>query len=184
MLALVSGGVASGKSEIAENLAVSLNTGKMAYIATMTASDEECRNRVVKHRRMRDGKGFDTFEFSYGLSEKIPILSGCDTALLECMGNLIANEMYLQKRSPQDAIDCISNDIRLLAATVPNTVIVTSTIFEDFKAYDDFTTGYIRVLAEINSAIAAAADVVIESVCAIPLIHKGMKELSGYENLV
>jgi adenosylcobinamide kinase/adenosylcobinamide-phosphate guanylyltransferase len=98
MLVLVTGGVASGKSEIAENIAVYVNKGKMAYIATMRAEDEECRRRVLKHRTMRQGKAFETIEIPYNLSARRGGFIGYNTALLECLSNLIANEMYLGVR--------------------------------------------------------------------------------------
>lgn len=183
MIALISGGVASGKSVIAENLAVTLNQGKMAYIATMTVSDDECSHRVIKHRHMRHGKGFDTFEIAFSLSENCMQFEGYHCALLECLGNLIANEMYFQGLNTQQAVARISSDIQLLSKVIPNLVIVTNTIFSDIADYDPFTMEYITVLGQLNAAIGSYSDVVIESVCSIPVIHKGKKDLAHYENL-
>lgn len=183
MIALVSGGVASGKSAIAENLAVTLNQGKMAYIATMAVSDDECSNRVVKHRHMRHGKGFDTFEIAFGLSNNTNQFEGYHCALLECLGNLIANEMYLQGLNVEQTVARISDDIRILSEIIPNLVIVTNTIFSDIADYDPFTMEYITVLGQLNAIIGMYSDVVIESVCSIPVIHKGKKDLARYENI-
>ena len=60
MLILVTGGSGSGKSEYAENTAVSLAEEKglpLYYIAAMRPFGEEGRRRVERHRRLRAGKG-------------------------------------------------------------------------------------------------------------------------------
>ncbi|WP_349666699.1 bifunctional adenosylcobinamide kinase/adenosylcobinamide-phosphate guanylyltransferase, partial [Lacrimispora sp.] len=48
MTSLIIGGSGSGKSEYAENLAVSLGGDRKVYIATMKPWDEECRNRILR----------------------------------------------------------------------------------------------------------------------------------------
>ena len=62
------------------------------YIATMQAFDEESRARIAKHRKARSGKGFETIEQGTHL-ETVCLPGGC-TALLECMSNLVANEVF------------------------------------------------------------------------------------------
>ena len=53
MIALVTGGSASGKSAIAEDLAVRLQGRKRCYLATMEATDEESIRRISRHRELR-----------------------------------------------------------------------------------------------------------------------------------
>ena len=66
MTTLVTGGAASGKSEYAEHLAETAHAAgretPLWYIATMTAPDDESRDRVQKHRDRRAGKGYETVE--------------------------------------------------------------------------------------------------------------------------
>ena len=103
MLTLVSGGSASGKSEFAESLVVSSPCTQRFYLATMIAFDEECRRRIVRHRRMRAEKNFETIEIPTGLENlSFPQEDGVDSvqnrcALLECMSNLVANEFFSDK---------------------------------------------------------------------------------------
>ena len=102
MLHMVYGGSASGKSSYAESIAMSLQgDGRMLYIATMypykwntTEIDPETMQRIERHRAMRADKGFDTVE-CYRHVEHI-IAKRQDVLLLECMSNLLANEMYLE----------------------------------------------------------------------------------------
>ena len=61
MLRLIIGGSASGKSEYAERLVCPL-PGKRIYVATMEPFGEEGRERIARHRKLREGKGFVTAE--------------------------------------------------------------------------------------------------------------------------
>ena len=102
MLHIVYGGSASGKSSYAESFAMSLQgEGRLLYIATMypykwntTEIDPETMQRIERHRAMRADKGFDTVE-CYRHVEHI-VAKRQDVLLLECMSNLLANEMYLE----------------------------------------------------------------------------------------
>ena len=102
MLHIVYGGSASGKSSYAESFAMSLQgDGRLLYIATMypykwntTEIDPETMQRIERHRAMRADKGFDTVE-CYRHMEHI-VAKRQDVLLLECMSNLLANEMYLE----------------------------------------------------------------------------------------
>ena len=92
MFTLIVGGAASGKSEYAENLILQERHTSFFYLATMQAFDEECRVRIERHRALRAGKGFETLECPVGLHKiHLPIASA---VLLECIGNLVANELY------------------------------------------------------------------------------------------
>lgn len=105
MLHIVYGGSASGKSSYAESFAMSLQgDGRMLYIATMypykwgkAELDPETMQRIERHRAMRADKGFDTVE-CYRHVEHI-MTKRQDVLLLECMSNLLANEMYLEQDS-------------------------------------------------------------------------------------
>ena len=105
MLHIVYGGSASGKSSYAESIAMSLQgDGRLLYIATMypykwntTEIDPEMMQRIERHRAMRADKGFDTVE-CYRHVEHI-VAKRQDVLLLECMSNLLANEMYLEPDS-------------------------------------------------------------------------------------
>lgn len=92
MLILVTGGSGSGKSAFAEQKAVSLAAGgELVYLATMQVYGEEGKKKVERHRQLRRGKGFETIERPVRVDRAEP---GEDaTVLLECMSNLMANEM-------------------------------------------------------------------------------------------
>lgn len=96
MMYLIIGGSGSGKSAYAEELLFSLSdAGKKYYIATMQVCDEESERRVKKHRKQREGKRFDTIEQPVHVSGALTQMdAGKKSAMLECVSNLVANEMF------------------------------------------------------------------------------------------
>lgn len=189
MLHIVYGGSASGKSSYAESFAMSLQgEGRLLYIATMypykwntTEIDPETMQRIERHRAMRADKGFDTVE-CYRHVEHI-VAKRQDVLLLECMSNLLANEMYLEPdgnagSDMAETMSPVSNKIVQalvnLSTRVQDVVIVTNDVFSDGGSltYDESTREYVKNLAEINCALAREAATVTEVVCGIPVIVK------------
>lgn len=177
MIALVMGGGASGKSEWAENLSVRINRGRMAYIATMHPYDDECREKIEKHRAMRAGKGFVTVECPYELSRRFKNQERYDTVLLECLSNLLANEMYILGKKDEEAAEEIWGGIKTLSENANNLIIVSNDVFSELDNYDEFTHAYLKTIGRLNRMIAASADAVAEIVCGLPIYHKGKGEI-------
>lgn len=202
MLHIVYGGSASGKSSYAESFAMSLQgEGRLLYIATMypykwntTEIDPETMQRIERHRAMRADKGFDTVE-CYRHVEHI-VAKRQDVLLLECMSNLLANEMYLEPDSDDGGLAETMSEVEKagvgmsetlspvskkivqalvnLSTRVQDVVIVTNDVFSDGGSltYDESTREYVKNLAEINCALARVAETVTEVVCGIPVIVK------------
>ena len=171
MLALITGGSGSGKSEYAEGLVCSLG-GRRVYLATMRVSDDESRERVQRHRKLRADKQFITIEQTSNIG-KIPLLPDSDV-LLEDMGNLLANIMYGPKikRDVREIADAVLKEITDLSRICSNLVIVTNDVFSDGVEYEEETVRYMKLLAYINKETANAADFVAEVICGIPNILK------------
>ena len=108
MKILLTGGSACGKSTFAEQLAVGF-PGPRYYIATMRAYDEECLRKIDRHRALRAGKGFETIEKQTDLDEIV--LPGRGTALLECMCNLTANEMFDDEGNMMDPYGAVMEGV-------------------------------------------------------------------------
>ena len=190
MIALFSGGSGSGKSELAENYALSLAHAdkaaqkKLYYFATMRVWGEEGRARVKKHRCQRAGKGFITVECPNAL----PVGYSGGVVLLECLSNRLANAMFSEAETPISdeegkrestvkekaaaAVGEILTEIAVLAQK-NDVVIVTNEVFSDGIGYGAQTAEYIGSLGRLNCALAQKADLVVESVYSIPVVHKG-----------
>lgn len=174
---IITGGSGSGKSAYAENRITELANGQMPvyYLATMQVYGEEGRQRVEKHRRQREGKGFLTIEQPRSIADALQVMvPGNKAVLLECMSNLVANEMFAAE-IPAD-MESVHNKIiagiQALRKECENLVIVTNNVFEDGEFYDDTTMEYIRTLGSVNASFAELADEVWEVVVGIPVLLK------------
>ncbi|MGN0435716.1 MAG: bifunctional adenosylcobinamide kinase/adenosylcobinamide-phosphate guanylyltransferase [Wujia sp.] len=207
MLYLITGASGSGKSEYAEKLAVDLgkqyeNKNSLLYVATMLSrKDAETEERIAKHRKQRAGMGFETLELPIGLEGLLRDVrvNKSSVILLECMSNLLANEMFegegrmkLEKIKCENNADFYHNNIveerkiveeyiispcAGLTAGVGDLVIVTNEIFSDGRTYDELTEEYVRLLGYINTRLSAMADAVVEVVCGIPVVHKSVSHI-------
>ena len=168
---LITGGSGSGKSAYAEAQILALNGECRIYLATMYPYDEESRQRIARHRKMRAEKNFTTVE-CYRDLEKTEIPEHADV-LLECMSNLTANEMFWPEGAGSDTEEQILRGVEWLRRKARNLVIVSNEIFSDGCEYDSGTKEYQRTLGKINCRLAELADRVTEVVYGIPLEVKG-----------
>ncbi len=172
MLILVTGGAASGKSELAERIVCELADGKpMLYVAAMETEGEEAQKRIARHRALRAGKGFTTWEHAKRF-DTMTVPSGYTAALFECMSNALANEMFSPDGAGDNWKHSIVSGIRALQASCEHVVVVSNDIFTDGVTYDEWTMRYLHALGCLNQYLAEQADWVIESVCGIPIVHK------------
>ena len=168
MFVLITGGSKNGKSSIAEKI-LSAYAVPGYYIATMEPFGEEAETAIKRHREMRRGKGFVTVEKYTDVGEiMLPKGSG---ALLECVGNLCANEMF--SAGNEHPAEKILRDIEKLSETTEIFAAVTSQVGSDGISYPAETMNYIGEMGRINSGLGEMADVVIEAVFGLPVVLKG-----------
>ncbi|MDO5444416.1 MAG: bifunctional adenosylcobinamide kinase/adenosylcobinamide-phosphate guanylyltransferase [Eubacteriales bacterium] len=167
---LLTGGSACGKSAFAESLCTSLPLPRY-YIAAMKPYGAEGEERIRRHRTLRRGKGFETIEKYTALDELT--LPGRGTALLECICNLTANEMFDDNSTFCDPCEAVIRGTMALAAQCNNLVVITNDVGADALDYNEGTRAYIKAMGSINAALAEKADTVCELVCGIPLVLKG-----------
>lgn len=200
MIHLVTGGSGSGKSAYAEKLVTEQYKGDSKYyIATMQVYDEEGKARIERHRQMRSGKGFTTIEQPACIEEALTKIDKWEekqcvavqeekegkqcvaeqkekqcVALVECMSNLAANEIFQEEEiRPYAAVERILKGIKTLSKHLHGLVIVTNNVFEDGIEYDAGTQEYLKALGQINEGLASMADTVTEVVVGIPVPLKG-----------
>lgn len=181
MMILILGGSGSGKSSYAEKIAVSLARRMMPryYLATMQVWDDEGRRKVENHKKLRDGKGFLTIEQPTDISQALEKMQpGEKTALLECISNLTANEMFSpgEAQSEIQTAEKIIRDVTFLKEKTTHLVVVSNNVFEDGINYDAATMAYMRAMGMINRELAILTDWVIEVVAGIPIVVKEGKE--------
>lgn len=196
MISLIVGASASGKSEFAEKKAlerfrhlqnsVSSITGgvkryafdgDLVYLATMINSDAETNERIDRHVIRRQGMGFETLEVPYDLGNIAENkLRRNSVVLLECLSNLLSNEMFLHPEtgsgSEESAADKVFKDLKALKAMCHDLIIVSNNVFEDGVAYEGGTALYIKYLGELHRNLSAVCDEVYEVVVGIPIKQK------------
>ncbi len=172
---LVMGGGGSGKSEYAENLLSDIRENKF-YIAAMKPIGIEGLERINKHKMLRAGKCFTTIECPTDIEKSLKNMNKESSALIECISNLAANEMFKDKKIISNDIVAkkILNGISEIDSKIARLVIVTNNVYEDGISYDETTRVYMQALSDINIQLAAKAEMVIEVVAGIPaVISKG-----------
>ncbi len=87
---LILGGVRSGKSRFAKEMALRLG-GKVLFVATAEALDEEMRQKIKKHKRERPSS-WRTVEVSAGVGKKIRgEIGDAQVVIVDCLTLLVSN---------------------------------------------------------------------------------------------
>jgi adenosylcobinamide kinase/adenosylcobinamide-phosphate guanylyltransferase len=132
---------------------------------------------------MRQTKNFSTIECPTHL-ENAPVEKD-SVVLLECMSNLVANEMFPENgeyrlKDFDNILQRILRGVKRIVSMQKNSgknlVIVTNEVFLDTLDYEIDTIEYIRMLAQVNRYLAKIADEVVEVVYGIPVYIKGGQE--------
>lgn len=165
MVALVIGVPDSGKSALAEDLAMKLSRdGKRIYLATMEILDDAGKKRVEKHRKLREGKGFFTIEAPIKVLEAVSCAPDLDksTVLIECISNLVGNVMHDEDSECRgDVVRTVVSDVAGICNRAKNVVIVTNS-FACEEGFDDETKEYVRCLDAVNCELRKTAGEIYE----------------------
>ncbi len=181
MIWFISGGSASGKSAYAEakidawaeRERVEDGKRKIYYLATMENRGEEAKERIEKHRKARSMRAFQTIECPRNLKQVFSQIEEGSFVLLECLSNLVANEMFQGEAFFPEVSTKIEAELVELEARCKGLVIVSNEIFSDGIPYDSWTTQYIKELGILNQFLAKRAFQVTELVYGIPIQQKG-----------
>ncbi len=176
MVYLVIGTQNSGKSVLAEKLAMETKDPSRIYLATMKVCDDDAKERVAKHRKQREGKGFVTVEKEYDITD---VLSGMEkpdetTLCLECVSNLVGNELYDNPENfgvkellaseaetagkKAEFADRVAAEIKAVADKVSNIILVTNEYEDKDDEFDDETKLYVELLKMVNERISGFSD--------------------------
>lgn len=164
---LCSGGARSGKSEFAEQLALSLK-GRKAYVATGQAFDDEMKDRIKKHQ-MRRGKEWITFEIPLHLHknwEQIKNVS--DVILIDCLTMFTSNHIFahgdINTQEDFNRIESIIlEELRLLLQDINNSndktvIFVTNEIGLGIVPENKLARYFRDITGRVNREVASAAN--------------------------
>ena len=164
---LCSGGARSGKSEFAEQLALSLK-GRKAYVATGQAFDDEMKDRIKKHQ-LRRGKEWITFEIPLYLHknwEQIKNVS--DVILIDCLTMFTSNHVFahgdINTQEDFNRIESIIlEELRLLLQEIDNSndktvIFVTNEIGLGIVPENKLARYFRDITGRVNREVASAAN--------------------------
>lgn len=164
---LCSGGARSGKSEFAEQLALSLK-GRKAYVATGQAFDDEMKDRIKKHQ-LRRGKEWITFEIPLYLHknwEQIKNVS--DVILIDCLTMFTSNHLFahgdINTQEDFNRIESIIlEELRLLLQEINNSndktvIFVTNEIGLGIVPENKLARYFRDITGRVNREVASAAN--------------------------
>lgn len=188
---LVIGGSKSGKSkhmEVWAEEAASFYGGDLIYLACMEAgNDPENLERIERHKRQRAGRGFRTCEIPFNLSESLELIPRNSVVLLECLGTLLANELFSPgnrirqetwtlegKMRAEEVVQTVLADLDLLRNKTRLLILAANNVFEDALDYDPATNLWIETLGLLCQKIAKwDASLSLEVHAGIPIVIGG-----------
>ena len=207
MLTIIIGASGSGKSLFAKEYAKQVYEekveqgieGSLFYIATMLPYGIETQKKIERHKIQREGKPFYVIEQYKDIEKSLACIRERkrieekkeSTVLLDCLSNLVANELYDEERQEEEentwtnqVAEKIIDGIQKLEKQTGHCIIVTNDIFREGFGTWEGTKEYLSCLGKIHVALVHQAEVVYEVVAGIPICMKRncSLEKKGEEN--
>lgn len=181
---LCSGGARSGKSEFAEQLALSLK-GRKAYVATGQAFDDEMKDRIKKHQ-LRRGKEWITFEIPLHLHESWEhIKNVSDVILIDCLTMFTSNHVFahgdINTQEDANRIESIIlKELRLLLQEINNSndktvIFVTNEIGLGIVPENKLARYFRDITGRVNREVASAANKIYLTISGVTIELKSQE---------
>lgn len=162
---MITGGQRSGKSRIAEAMALRLSATPI-YIATARIFDEEFSHRVKLHQQRR-GPEWTTYEEPMNVSELQ--VGEKDTVLFDCITLWATNCYFEQGEDIDKSLRFMKEQLALLTAKTGNIIFVTNEIGLGGVSENAMQRRFTDLQGLINQHVAEMADEVYLSISGIPV---------------
>lgn len=161
-LLLVLGGVRSGKSRFAQELAERVGGEDVLFVATAESGDDEMSRRIEHHRRSRPS-GWSTLEQPRGTGEAIMALdSPPPVILVDCLTLLVSNALLESEEDAGAAEKRVNAEIDALIAAVHHhgatMIIVSGEVGQGVVPESHLGRLFRDLLGWANQRLAAEAD--------------------------
>ena len=174
-LVLVTGGARSGKSSYALSTAEALSE-KRLFVATCPHLDEEMSGRVERHKRERQGRGWQTVEETTDLARVLAEeTDSFEVVIIDCITLWVNNILYVSGEENVD--DYMIRDLcRLWLKSAVNfsgvVVCVTNEVGMGVVPDNRLARKYRDLVGTCNQLLGEMADEVILVSCGVPLFIK------------
>lgn len=166
-ITLILGGARSGKSRLAEDLAQKRD-GRLVYIATAEAWDEEMRARIAEHKARRGDRWHD-IEAPIAIAEILRALpADTGAVLVDCLTLWLSNLMHANRDIATEtagllaALDAVRFPVLLVSNEVGLGIVPDNKLARDFRDHQ----------GRLNQAVAALADHAVFMAAGLPLVLK------------
>ena len=176
-LTLILGGARSGKSDYAQAL-VDQAGGKVLFVATAAALDEEMQARISVHRSHRPAH-WTTLEAPHQVGEALRTAPPSEWILLDCMTLLVSN---LLVGLPEPIVEtdyyaAVVKELNGLLDAISNSpagwVIVSNEVGLGLVPVYPMGRFFRDALGRVNQRLAQVADTVYFMVSGLPMLVKG-----------
>jgi len=172
---LLLGGARSGKSHYAQQLAGQLG-GKVLFIATGEALDEEMQARIAEHKKARP-KNWRTLEIPAGIGKGIEKgIGDAEIVLIDCLTLLVSNLLRDEPDYPEAEKRAMSEINELIAAMNKldaSFIIVSNEVGMGLVPETRLGRIYRDLLGKANQLLANHATEVYLMVACLPVRVKG-----------
>ena len=174
-ITLILGGARSGKSHYAQQLAMELG-GKILFVATGEALDEEMQTRIAEHKKARP-KNWRTLEIPTGIGKGIEKQIGdAEVVIIDCLTLLISNLLRGEPDYPEAEKRMTSEITELIAAMDKlnaSFIIVSNEVGMGLVPETKLGRIYRDLLGKANQLLASHATEVYLMVACLPVQVKG-----------
>jgi adenosylcobinamide kinase/adenosylcobinamide-phosphate guanylyltransferase len=165
---LILGGVRSGKSRYAQQLAEKL--GRVTFVATaQSRDDEEMRRKIARHQSERPAH-WRTVEEPLNLAGAMDAAApDCDAVVVDCL-TLFAANLLEDEAAAEQRISALLTSLRNARCSM---FLVSNEVGSGVVPAYASGRRFRDLLGELNQRVAAQADCVILMVAGLPLQLKG-----------
>jgi adenosylcobinamide kinase/adenosylcobinamide-phosphate guanylyltransferase len=168
---LITGGARAGKSSYAQKLAADIG-GRVLFVATAEAKDEDMRLRIEKHKKSRP-ESWDTLESPVEVAKAIGKKDGDYTVVLvDCITMLVSNVMLQagnEKSAESEVLKEIDSLISIMNSKTAAYILVSNEVGWGIVPDNELSRNYRDLLGRANQLLAQHADEVYLMVSGIPV---------------
>jgi adenosylcobinamide kinase / adenosylcobinamide-phosphate guanylyltransferase len=167
MIIYISGGVRSGKSSFAQQMALSLSANPV-YVATAKIWDDDFKKRVERHQKER-GPEWINFE-GYKDLARLPIED--KVVVIDCVTLWLTNFFMDFNNSIEDSLSALKREIDQLQELPGTFIIISNELGMGLHAENEVGRKFADLQGWANQYVASKAEEAIFMVSGLPLYLK------------